>query len=159
MSEAAPAPPTWAPRRLLGEPARLETEKVLRILQKFGGSKLQRVAAYLRHLYRELRRITLPRAPLNKGTASLSLRGLRSRNAWPLPTRARPWPPRRSWHTSSLRLAREVPSLTTAPLTMKDTKPQLWQAHPFCTITSRRHHARSPEGYIPADYHASSLRL
>ena len=71
-------------------------EKVPRILQKFGGSKLRRLAAQLRHFcsdvrpfiskleaqlctcapfettdqgdcYRELRRITLPRTSLNKG--------------------------------------------------------------------------------------------
>ena len=36
-----------------------------------------------------------------------------------------------------------------ATLTMKDTEPQLWQANPFCSITSCRHRARSPERYIP----------
>jgi hypothetical protein len=35
------------------------------------------------------------------------------------------------------------------PLTMKDTEPQLWQSNPFCSITSCRHRARSPEIYIP----------
>jgi hypothetical protein len=37
-------------------------------------------------------------------------------------------------------------------LMMKDAEPQVWQAKPFCSITWRRHCARSPEGYIPADY-------
>ena len=46
-----------------------------------------------------------------------------------------------------------------APLMMKDSEPQLWQACPFCTITRRRHHARSPEGYIRAAYHDSSPQL
>ena len=36
-----------------------------------------------------------------------------------------------------------------APLTMKDTAPQLWQVCPFCAITRRRHPGRSPEGYMP----------
>ena len=35
-----------------------------------------------------------------------------------------------------------------APLMMEDSEAQLWQACPFCVITLRRHHARSPEGYI-----------
>jgi hypothetical protein len=35
---------------------------------------------------------------------------------------------------------------------MKDVEPQIWQAKHFCTITWRRHCARSPEGYIPAEY-------
>jgi hypothetical protein len=34
-----------------------------------------------------------------------------------------------------------------ASLAMKDTEPQLWQANPFCSITSCRHCARSPETY------------
>ena len=42
-----------------------------------------------------------------------------------------------------------------APLMMKDSEPQLWQACPFCVITLRRHHACSPEGYICAAYHAA----
>jgi hypothetical protein len=46
-----------------------------------------------------------------------------------------------------------------APLMMKDSEPQLRQACPFCTITWRRHHARSPEGYIAAAYHGSSPQL
>jgi CheY-like chemotaxis protein len=37
-------------------------------------------------------------------------------------------------------------------LMMKDAEPQLWQAKRLCSITWRRHRARSPEGYIPADY-------
>ena len=41
-----------------------------------------------------------------------------------------------------------------ATLTMKDTEPQLWQSNPFCSITSCRHRARSPERYIPACYPA-----
>jgi hypothetical protein len=39
-----------------------------------------------------------------------------------------------------------------ASLMMKDAEPQVWQAKRFCSITWRRHCARSPEGYIPADY-------
>src|SRR5215217_2238699 len=39
-----------------------------------------------------------------------------------------------------------------ASLTMKDTEPQLWQANPFCSITSCRHRALSPERQIPACY-------
>jgi len=46
-----------------------------------------------------------------------------------------------------------------APLMMKESEPQFWQACPFCVITRRRHPARSPEGYIRAAYHGSSLRL
>jgi hypothetical protein len=45
MSEGAPAPTIWALRRLLGKSARPEPEKVPQILRKFGGSKLQRLAA------------------------------------------------------------------------------------------------------------------
>ena len=39
-----------------------------------------------------------------------------------------------------------------ASLMMKDPEPQVWQAKRLCSITWRRHCARSPEGYIPADY-------
>jgi hypothetical protein len=55
MSEGAPAPTTWALRRLLGESARPETEKVPQILQKFGGSKLQLLAAHIRHFCSDVR--------------------------------------------------------------------------------------------------------
>ena len=37
-------------------------------------------------------------------------------------------------------------------LMMKDAEPQVWQAKRLCRITWRRHCARSPEGYIPAEY-------
>jgi CheY-like chemotaxis protein len=37
-------------------------------------------------------------------------------------------------------------------LMMKDSELQVWQAKRFCCITWRRHCARSPEGYIPAEY-------
>jgi hypothetical protein len=38
---------------------------------------------------------------------------------------------------------------------MEDSEPQLRQAWRFCIITLRRHHARSPEGYTYAAYHAA----
>jgi hypothetical protein len=44
-----------------------------------------------------------------------------------------------------------------APLMIKDPAPQLWQANSFCSISWRRHHARSPETFIPAGYHAVYL--
>jgi hypothetical protein len=44
-----------------------------------------------------------------------------------------------------------------ALLMMKDPEPQLWQANSFCNITRRRHRARSPDGYMPAAYHAVYL--
>jgi hypothetical protein len=39
-----------------------------------------------------------------------------------------------------------------ASLMMKDAEPHVWQAKRLCRITWRRHCARSPEGYIPAEY-------
>ena len=45
-----------------------------------------------------------------------------------------------------------------APLMIKETEPQLWQANSFCSISRRKHHACSPETYMPAGYHASYLR-
>jgi len=39
-----------------------------------------------------------------------------------------------------------------ASLMMKDAEPQVWQAKRICRITWRRHCARSPEGYMLADY-------
>ena len=39
-----------------------------------------------------------------------------------------------------------------ASLMMKDAEPHLWQAKRLCSIAWRRHCARSPEGYIPAEY-------
>ena len=39
-----------------------------------------------------------------------------------------------------------------APLMMKDAESQVWQAKRLCRITWRRHCARSPEGYMSADY-------
>jgi hypothetical protein len=44
-----------------------------------------------------------------------------------------------------------------APLMIKDPEPQLRQANSFCSISWRRHHARSPETSMPAGYHAVYL--
>jgi hypothetical protein len=44
------------------------------------------------------------------------------------------------------------------PLMIKDPKPQLWQANSFCSISWRRHDARSPQTYLAAGYHAVYLR-
>jgi hypothetical protein len=44
-----------------------------------------------------------------------------------------------------------------ALLMMKDPEPQLWQANSLCNITRRRHHARSPDAYMAAGYHAVYL--
>jgi hypothetical protein len=35
------------------------------------------------------------------------------------------------------------------PLMIKDPEPQLWQANSFCSISWRKHDARSPETYMP----------
>ena len=39
-----------------------------------------------------------------------------------------------------------------ALLMMKDPEPHSWQATPLPNISRRRHHARSPETYMLADY-------
>jgi hypothetical protein len=44
------------------------------------------------------------------------------------------------------------------PLIIKDPEPQLWQVNSFASISWRRHHARSPETFMPAGYHAVYLR-
>ena len=44
------------------------------------------------------------------------------------------------------------------PLMIKDPEPQLWQVNSFANISWRRHHARSPETFMPAGYHAVYLR-
>jgi hypothetical protein len=44
-----------------------------------------------------------------------------------------------------------------ALLMMKDPEPQLWQANVLCNIARRRHHVRSPDGYMPAAYHSVYL--